>query len=201
MVQCNSNIILNENILKARIINNYARKAKKPFFVCNELNIAGNKKIVDIVFCKSNKSCAFEIKAINDDTRRLSSQLETYCNIFDFVYVAVTNNHISKLKEIPDNVGIVTFSCNGKVIISRHAKQNTSLNINEIISSIPIYFIRKNSQHTKYTRASNSISMQEAHQLFTNYLREKSRWSDKELSSILHYEDIIKDTQYMQLNY
>lgn len=61
----------NENIIKAALINNYAHINSKPFVVCSELTISEESKIVDLVFCKDNLSYAYEIKAWNDDMRRL----------------------------------------------------------------------------------------------------------------------------------
>lgn len=80
----------NENIIKAALINNYAHINSKPFVVCNELTISEEYKIVDLVFCKDHLSYAYEIKAWNDDMRRLPSQLDVYCKLFDYVYVATT---------------------------------------------------------------------------------------------------------------
>lgn len=84
----------NENIIKAALINNYAHINSKPFVVCNELTISEEYKIVDLVFCKDHLSYAYEIKAWNDDMRRLPSQLDVYCKLFDYVYVATTTNHL-----------------------------------------------------------------------------------------------------------
>ena len=105
----------NENIIKAALINYYARINRKPFVVCSELTVSEEYKIADLVFCKDHLSYAYEIKAWNDDMRRLPTQIGVYCKLFDYIYVVTTENHLNQLQSIPDFVGIVIYSGkNGK---------------------------------------------------------------------------------------
>lgn len=193
----------NENIIKAALINNYAHINSKPFVVCNELTISEEYKIVDLVFCKDHLSYAYEIKAWNDDMRRLPSQLDVYCKLFDYVYVATTTNHLNQLQSIPDFVGIVLYSTKTKKILyKRQAKRNHLIDKQELLMSIPILFIRNNSLHPKYTRSDNNLfSLSQAHKLFIEHISSKCRWTNNYLKTILHYEDILMNTDYISLDY
>lgn len=193
----------NENIIKAALINNYAHINSKPFVVCSELTISEEYKIVDLVFCKDHLSYAFEIKAWNDDMRRLAAQLDVYCKLFDYVYVVTTANHLDQLQLIPDFVGIVLYSTKTKKIIyKRRAKRNHLLDKKELLMSIPILYIRNNSPYSKYTRSDNNLfSLSQAHKLFIEHISGKCRWTNNDLKKILHYEDILMNTDYISLDY
>ncbi len=197
------NICPNENIIKAALINNYAHINKKPFVVCNELTISEESKIVDLVFCKGNLSYAYEIKAWNDDMRRLPAQLDAYCKLFDYIYVATTANHLDQLQFIPNFVGIVLYSTKTKKIVyKRRAKKNNLIDKKELLMSIPISYIRNNSPYPKYTRSDNNLfSFFQAHNLFIKHTSSKCRWTNNDLKTILHYEDILMNTNYISLDY
>lgn len=193
----------NENIIKAALINNYAHINSKPFVVCSELTISEEYKIVDLVFCKDQLSYAYEIKAWNDDMRRLSAQLDVYCKLFDYIYVATTINHLHQLQLIPDFVGIVLYSTKTKKIsYKRQAKRNHLIDKKELLMSIPISYIRDNSPYSKYTRSDNNrFSLSQAHNLFMKHISGKCRWTNNDLNTILHYEDILMNTDYISLDY
>ena len=142
-----TDIYPNENIIKAALINHYAQVTSKPFVVCNELTISDEYKIVDIVFCKNHLSYAYEIKAWNDDMRRLPAQLDIYCKLFDYIYVVTTENHIKHLQSIPDFVGIVLYSTKTKkVLYKRRARKNHFID-NLFNCSVIKIFIRTDSQN------------------------------------------------------
>lgn len=193
----------NENIIKAALINNYARINSKPFTVCSELTVSEEYKIADLVFCKDHLSYAYEIKAWNDDMRRLPAQLEVYCKLFDYIYVVTTANHLNQLQFIPDFVGIVFYSTKTKkVLYKRRAKKNHLIDKQELLMSIPVLYIRNNSPFTKYTRSdSHLFSMSHAHKLFIEHISSKCRWTNNDLKTILHYEDILMNTDYISLDY
>lgn len=193
----------NENIIKAALINNYAHINSKSFVVCNELTVSEEPKIVDLVFCKENLSYAYEIKAWNDDLRRLPAQIEAYSKLFDYIYVATTSNHLDQLQIIPDFIGIVIYSpATKKISYKRRAKKNHLIDTNELLMSIPISYIRSNSPYPKYTRADNKLfSLTQARNLFIRHATSKCRWTHNDLKSTLHYEDILMNTDYISLNY
>lgn len=195
------NVRPNENIIKAALINNYAHINSKPFVVCNELTISGVSNIVDLVFCKENLSYAYEIKAWNDDMRRLPAQLEAYCKLFDYIYVVVTANHLSQLSLIPDFVGIVVYSTKTKKIVyKRGAKKNYLINKRDLLMSIPLSYIRKNSPYPRYTKSDTDLfSFSQAHSLFIKHASSKCRWTNNDLKTVLHYEDILMNTDYISI--
>ena len=198
-----TDIYPNENIIKAALINHYAQVTSKPFVVCNELTISDEYKIVDIVFCKNHLSYAYEIKAWNDDMRRLPAQLDIYCKLFDYIYVVTTENHIKHLQSIPDFVGIVLYSTKTKkVLYKRRAKKNHLIDKQELLMSIPILYIRNHSPHSKYTRSDSDLfSLSQAHKLFIEHISSKCRWTNYDLKTILHYEDILKNPDHILLDY
>ncbi len=189
----------NENVIKAGIINYFARKNRKPFCVCNELTFSSKKKVADLIFCKDDTSIGIEIKAHNDDFRRIRNQLPIYCKLFDFVYVAITANHIGKIGTIPNTIGIILFSDKGKVSYLRKAHRN-HVDIAEILLSMPVYFIRTSLSNNKYIRKDNkNFNKRLAHQIFIKYLRTRCRWTNMDLCTSLHYEDITVNTNYIKL--
>jgi len=189
----------NENVIKAGIINNYARRNHVPFIVCSELTISSQNKVADLVFCKEGITTAIEVKASNDDFRKLGEQIPMYCKVFDYVYVALTSNHIEKTNNIPSNVGIISFSDAGKISYLRKAMRNAT-DANEILFSVPISFIREQLSDGKYSRQSNNlIKPKAAHNVFIAYLHSKCRWTHDDLKDTLHYEDITRNTDYVLL--
>lgn len=189
----------NENVIKAGIINYFAQKNHKPFFVCNELTFSSKNKVADLIFCKDGINTGIEIKAYNDDFRRLGNQLPIYCKLFDFVYIAITKNHIGKIDAIPESIGIILFSDEGHISYLRKAHRN-SIDINEMLLSMPISFIRTYLLNNKYTRKDNkNFKKRLVRQIFTEFLRERSRWTHKDLHTSLHYEDITINTNYIRL--
>lgn len=189
-----------ENIIKAAIINNFARRTTKEFIVCNELTFSSHNRIADLVFCKDNKTYAFEIKAWNDDFRRFGHQLDMYCRSFDYIYLVTTSNHISSITSLPSYVGIIHFSRLGSIKYIRKATLNPNIDKQEVLMSIPISFLRENSSQTKYTRSkSNLITLKETKSLFVKYLHSKYRWTNSDLVNLLHYEDIIRNPDYIKL--
>lgn len=196
----NNQSTYNENVVKAAFINHFAKHNKKNFVVCNELIISSKNKVVDLVFCKEQKSYAFEIKAWNDDFRRLNYQVDTYCKIFDYVYVVITHNHLKYISDIPSNVGVVLLSAKRCISYKRTAQKNKKHDSEELLSSIPLFFIRNILNDKKYTKSSNYLSLKQLRDLFIKYLHYRQRWSSRELSqSILHYEDITMNTEYVKL--
>lgn len=189
----------NENVIKAGIINYFARKNRKPFFVCNELTFSSKNKVADLIFCKDGINIGIEIKAYNDDFRRLGNQLPNYCKLFDFVYIVITMNHIGKIEAIPESIGIILFSDEGNISYLRKAHRN-SIDIKEMLLSMPISFIRTCPSRNKYTRKDNkNFGKKLVRQIFTKYLHERCRWTHTDLCTSLHYEDITINTNYIRL--
>lgn len=190
----------NENIIKAALINHYVKHNSKSFSICNELTISTENKIADIVICKENSSYVFEIKAWNDDFRRLESQISAYNKIFNYTYIITTSNHIEQLKELPLNIGIILFSDKQNFIYKRKADKNINIDISEVLSSMPLSFIREELHMPQYKQSDQRmITLKKAQKIFLKYLQSRARWKSEELTYTLHFEDILKNTDYVKL--
>lgn len=184
---------ITENIIKASLINHFAKRYSKDFFVCSELMISSDNKIIDIVLNKDNLNYGFEIKSANDDFRRLEDQLDIYSKLFDYLYLVCSPNHISKTYDIPEHIGIIEYNESGRITYKRKASRNKNLDTNEILTSIPKYFIKE------YSSSNQNITQKEIKHLFNKYVQYRSRWTKKDLECILHYEDILMNTDFIKL--
>ena len=188
-------MIITENIVKAALINHFATVYSKDFYVCNELMISSQNKIIDIVLNKDNLNYGFEIKAANDDFRRLRDQLDMYSRFFDYLYVVCSSNHINSTYSIPSHIGILEYTKNGKIVHRRKALRNKEFDIQEILASIPKYFLKE----YLVNDVKLAILDKEVRHLFSRYVQYRSRWSKKDLQDTLHFEDILKNTEYIKL--
>lgn len=190
----------NENMIKAALINKFACLSHKPFVVCNELTIAEDK-IVDLVFCRENTTIACEVKAWNDDLRRLQSQLSVYCKIFDFIYVVTTENHLNKLKGLPLNVGLILYSSKtGKISFKKSGCHNLNIDFHEVVKCIPISLMHKKYKKLIHNNLYSQEDKKVIRELFVKLLRDRCRWTSEDLVNKLHFEDIIKNTDHIFLN-
>ncbi len=102
----------------------------------NEVMYGFKKNHVDILMLSRNKCIAYEIKADNDDFRRLPSQLLIYKQVFDYIYIVTTERHINKCMEYDNSIGIILIHNTGKIKILRKAniQQNNKYEIAETIN-------------------------------------------------------------------
>lgn len=88
------------------------------------------RSIADIVMF-NDISIAYEIKTDYDSDKRLIHQLNDYNKLFDKCYLVASSDGYKKYsKELPDNVGIITFEHNGDSLVHHIVKE---AELNEVI--------------------------------------------------------------------
>lgn len=190
----------NENYIKSIIIDYYLESDQK-CLIGNELKYGTKGYFTDLIFLSNNLITAFEIKAGNDDFRKIRKQLDNYKKVFDLLYLVITEKHLPEALHIlrqgegliiikPDNA--IQFYQPPSIIRKNYKK--------EILYSITIKYLKK------YFNLSNNVSsnefrdglmkkkLSEIKDAYYNYLIERL---DKKNSVFLsergkktHYEDV-----------
>ena len=111
--------------------------------IANEFRYGKAQLVTDLLLLTSKNLISIEIKAENDDLRRLRKQIDEAKKNFNLVIVFAAEKHLSSLLNIlsPD-VGISILSEN-KVLIVR-SPQRHDIDENEILYSMPLSYLRKN---------------------------------------------------------
>jgi hypothetical protein len=134
----------NAKLIKAIFIDFLTQKQFKNYSIGSEISFADKKVLADLVLLSNMECTAYEIKANNDDLRRLQYQLATYNEVFDFVNLIITEKHFLQVRKvISPNNGIIIITNNECVEIFRSSKQNKKLNKDKIISTMTINFLKK----------------------------------------------------------
>lgn len=140
--------LANANIIKAMFISEILKGGIKLFssldlIIGQEVMFGKCKTFADLVVVYNGKLYAFEVKAQNDNFKRLGMQIENYKKVFDYVYIIVTENHLEALKRLDyHNVGIVTIKNDSFTIIKRGYVQKL-FSKEDILETIPSSFLSK----------------------------------------------------------
>lgn len=195
----------NAYIIKAEFISDILENKIKLFsnndiLIGQEVMFGKQKTFADLVVLSNNKTYAFEIKAHNDNFKRLDFQINNYKKIFDYIYVIVTENHLEALKRLNyQNVGIITISDNGFKFIKRGVVQK-SFSKEDILETIPLSYLSKKYNFKNNTPASIvrttllQHSQKELKQTLFGFLKYKIENKYKnfldEKGNAIQYEDI-----------
>lgn len=115
----------------------------KDLLIGQEVMYGKHQNFADLVVLYNNRTYAIEIKAQNDNFRRLNSQIENYRKVFDYVYVLATQNHINALKDIDyQGVGIISIDNDAFKIVKRGRLQN-KFSKEDILESVPVSYLTK----------------------------------------------------------
>lgn len=134
----------NAKYIKALFIDNILTQPFDQRIIGSEVMFAHKKVVADLIILSKGITEAYEIKAQNDDFRKIKYQLEEYNNVFDYVNVIVTENHFEKAKKvIPDNNGLIIITNEQYFNIYRKPKKNKILVKEELLSTMTIKFIQK----------------------------------------------------------
>nr|MCY2673630.1 sce7726 family protein [Bacteroides fragilis] len=122
------NLDNNSFIIKARFIDHILNSfCSDNICIGQEVMYGTNRLLADLVLVADGKLYAFEIKAYNDDLRRIENQLANYRKIFDFIYVITTENHLANIRNIHQKkVGIYVFNPDGTISEKRRALEQKS---------------------------------------------------------------------------
>jgi hypothetical protein len=198
------NRLANADIIKAQFID-YVLENKifpihEDFCIGQEVMYGINKYFADLVIISEGKLFAFEIKAHNDNFRRLNKQIENYIKIFDFVYVIATKNHSDSLKKITQkSIGYFIID-DDNIQKIKSAKFNKKKSKVDILETIPaaelkkLFSIKKKmsaDQIRTYLLNRSSDSLRNA---LLKYLQDKIQYKYRnflnERGESSHFEDI-----------
>lgn len=138
----------NAIIIKARFISSILEGriglfSNLDLLIGQEVMYGKHQNFADLVIIYNEKLFAIEIKAQNDNFKRLDKQIDSYKKVFDYVYILATNNHIKSLKELNyPNVGIISIDNDGFKTIKRGRLQKRFSKI-DILESIPASYLSK----------------------------------------------------------
>jgi hypothetical protein len=138
------NELINARSLKALFIDYIFENIKQNDVIGSEIMFGSRKGIADLIILSNGLTFAYEIKAQNDDFRKIKMQLEDYNKTFDFVYVITTEKHFTKAKnDIPKNNGIIFIYNDLSIKLFRESKQNNNITKEEMLSTMTINFIER----------------------------------------------------------
>lgn len=117
-----NNIIQNnysgEAMIKSLLVNKFLNEDAIAAFEINTFN--GRLDFLRI----NGDSISYEIKSEVDNLAKLEKQISGYIKLFEYNYVVIAYNHLSKIREIlPKEYGILIVN-NEKIEVRRKAKKN-----------------------------------------------------------------------------
>lgn len=139
----NVEIKYDANYIKALLIDYYILNHSNLTIGC-EVMYGTEKRLVDMLILMSGHTIAIEIKSKYDSFARLEQQMNEYCKVFDYVYLAIDETYISKLSncDIPNNVGILSISKKGKLNFNKRALIQKGIQKKELLYTVNIKFIK-----------------------------------------------------------
>lgn len=194
----------NANIIKAHFINaiigDKIKLFNNKFIIGQEIMYGSNKMLVDLLLINEKGLIAIEIKSENDNTLRLSSQIENYKLIYDYTYVIVTNKHIKHVTRLDDkSFGIILLE-NDKFEIIRKPLKNKEISKQQILDSMPGLFLKKKfalpskltayEVRTKLERKSLSCLKETLREYYLNKLEYLNQLLIPNKEVLTHFEDV-----------
>lgn len=133
----------NANYIKSLFID-YLLMQHPNSIIGSEVVFAYKKFLADLINLRNNYTYAYEIKAKNDDFRKIESQLREYNKVFDFVSLIVTEKHLIKAQNIvPLYNGIILIKNNLEIECIQEPIQNLFLVKEDLLETMTIKFIVK----------------------------------------------------------
>lgn len=123
----------NEYVVKNEFISQKIKEllGTEKSVVFNEFRVG--KAIADLALFNGD-SKVFEIKTILDSEYRLSSQLEEYKKIFNYVYIIVPIEHLHRYEEYDIEVGVITYNqMLNEFEERREAKRNFKMDVDVLM--------------------------------------------------------------------
>jgi hypothetical protein len=196
------NYLKNESNLKALLIDYLFSSLDASDVIGSEVMFGERKGIADLLILSHGMITAYEIKAQNDDFRKINVQLEDYNNTFDFVYLVTTEKHYLKARNnIKRNNGIILIYNDSSVKIIKVPKQNINLNKSDLLSTMTINYLKTNYKAFKknqlahiYRESLKDIDQENLKQGVYEFLyqRIKPKYENfiKEKGNKTHFEDV-----------
>jgi hypothetical protein len=172
--------VTSAEFLKSRVIDFLIYKYSNNLLIGNEVMYGTKRKLVDLLVLNSNKLTALEIKADNDDLRKIQEQITEYKKVFDYVIVCTTINHLKKLEQLLlEDIGIY-YITDGNVEIIRPPQRQKHIDKAEMLFTINSKFLRQHSQTKVNSMNADEIrakyrkeSTKKIHAIFMDYLYNK----------------------------
>jgi len=173
------NVISAESI-KSQLIDFLITDFSNDLFIGNEVMYGTKRKLVDLLIVNKNQLTAVEIKADNDDMRKLQEQIEETKKIFNYIIVCTTITHLERAMHLlPADIGVFCASEQGITKIRKPKKQK-KLDKTEILFSINSNYLKKNLKLTVNNVNSDEIRQQyikentgKIYTLFLEYMKMK----------------------------
>lgn len=171
---------ISAEFIKSQLIDFFIMDLTNDLFIGNEVMYGTKRKLVDLLVLTNNKLTAIEIKADNDDLRRMQEQIEESKKIFNYIIVCTTTTHIEKTKQLlPNDIGIYCFN-EGSIDKIRKPQKQRKLDKTEMLYSINANFLKKNLSLSTNKINSDEVRQQyikkstdKIHTLFVDYMQKK----------------------------
>jgi hypothetical protein len=196
--------------IKSQMIDFLITDFPNDLFIGNEVMYGTKRQLIDLLVLNKNRLIAIEIKADNDDLRRIQEQVNESKKIFDYIIVCTTITHLEKTKQLlPNDIGI--YSINEQNIeIIRKPKMQKKLDKAEMLFSINSNFLRKGLPSTTCNINSDEVrehysktSITKIHTLLVDYLQIKIQPKFelflKNRGEYTHIEDISLLSSYLYI--
>jgi hypothetical protein len=132
----------NARYIKALLIDFLYEGLHESDIIGSEVMFGERKGIADLLLLSNGIIYGYEIKAQNDDFRKIKTQLVDYNNTFDFVYLVTTEKHYLKAKNsITKSTGIIIIYKDSSIKILKTPKQNFRLNKDDLLATMTINYL------------------------------------------------------------
>lgn len=134
---------INALYIKAKLIDYLLTKDTKSI-IGSEIMYGNKKKLVDILELSNNRTFVYEIKASNDDFRKLPNQVSEYKKVFDYIYIVITPNHLSKIDVYleKENIGIILIGLNDDISVIKKARLQHFNNKEELLHTMNANYLK-----------------------------------------------------------
>jgi hypothetical protein len=189
--------------IKKILIQDLIRDLSPDFLLGSEFRFNFGSRRADIVTLDGNTACAYEIKGAGDSMDRLSYQIDSYREYFDFCYIVCERSNLSNVRNsCSKDIGIIVVSDSG-IIKIRKSKEFKKMNKLCLASTIDSKTLRKSISKNKSIPKSKILlcerfvsenSLSNVKLLSRFCFRERLKLPFKsfiqEIGSVIHYEDI-----------
>lgn len=183
-----------------KILGYYLLKKSTTQAIFYEYSFHFGRRRADLISAEEGMIIGYEIKSAADRIDRLVEQLDSYTQLFDFVYVVCDSKNISAIRKLaPERIGIYLCTATGMVRI-RKAKQIKNFDNITTLDAVPIDCLRRTFKTTGRSkleiceRISKSNKREEIKLFFRQYIIQKygaqTAYLQGELSNSMTLDDV-----------
>ena len=172
--------VVSAESIKSQLIDFLMTDFSNDLFIGNEVMYGTKRKLIDLLVLNNNQLTAIEIKADNDDLRKIQEQIEESKKTFNYIIVCTTITHLKKtIQLLPADIGIYCFNENGIDKVRKPKKQKKldkvemlySINANYLKKDLPASMNKINSDEIREQYIKKSID--KVHTIFIDYMQRK----------------------------